>query len=101
MLAKTGEGLSAALNFSVPEAQLTERMLARAKAEGRADDRPETIRERLRVYREKTEPLVGFYRDRDLLVYGRRRRTGVRDRPPDRRGALAGAAGRSGSGRSA
>ncbi len=68
MLAKTGEGLSAALNFSVPEAQLTERMLARAKAEGRADDRPETIRERLRVYREKTEPLVGFYRDRDLLV---------------------------------
>ncbi len=68
MLAKTGEGLSAALNFSVPEAQLTERMLARAKAEGRADDRPETIRERLRIYREKTEPLVGFYRDRDLLV---------------------------------
>ena len=51
-----------------PRRQLTERMLARAKAEGRADDRPETIRERLRVYREKTEPLVGFYRDRGLLV---------------------------------
>ena len=43
-------------------------MLGRAQAEGRADDRPETIRERLRVYREKTEPLVGFYRDRDLLT---------------------------------
>jgi len=57
-----------ALNFSVPEAQLTERMLTRAQAEGRADDRPETIRERLRVYREKTEPLVGFYRGRDLLA---------------------------------
>ena len=42
-------------------------MLGRARAEERADDRPETIRERLRVYREKTEPLVGFYRDRDLL----------------------------------
>ncbi len=38
-------------------------MLGRARAEGRADDRPETIRERLRVYREKTEPLVGFYRE--------------------------------------
>jgi adenylate kinase len=68
MLARGGEALSAALNFAVPEAQLTERMLARAKAEGRADDRPETIRERLRVYREKTEPLVGFYRKRDLLA---------------------------------
>ena len=63
-----GDALSAVLNFSVPEAELTERMLGRARAEGRADDRPETIRERLRVYREKTEPLVGFYRDRDLLA---------------------------------
>ena len=68
MLSGNGDALSAVLNFSVPEAELTERMLGRAAAEGRADDRPETIRERLRVYREKTEPLVGFYRDRDLLV---------------------------------
>jgi adenylate kinase len=68
MLSGNGDALSVVLNFSVPEAQLVERMLGRAKAEGRADDRPETIRERLRVYREKTEPLVGFYRDRDLLA---------------------------------
>jgi adenylate kinase len=68
MLAGNGAALSAVLNFSVPERELTERMLERAKAEGRADDRPETIRERLRVYREKTEPLVGFYRDRRLLA---------------------------------
>jgi adenylate kinase len=68
MLSGNGDALSAVLNFSVPEAELTERMLGRAQAEGRADDRPETIRERLRVYREKTEPLVGFYRDRDLLA---------------------------------
>ena len=68
ILSGNGDALSAVLNFSVPEAELTERMLGRARAEGRADDRPETIRERLRVYREKTEPLVGFYRDRDLLA---------------------------------
>jgi adenylate kinase len=68
MLAGNGDALSAVLNFSVPERELTERMLERAKAEARADDRPETIRERLRVYREKTEPLVGFYRDRRLLA---------------------------------
>ena len=68
MLAERGDALSAVVNFTVPEAVLVERMLGRASAEGRSDDRPETIRERLRVYREKTEPLVGFYRDRDLIV---------------------------------
>jgi adenylate kinase len=68
LLSDGGEALSAAVNFGVPESALVERMLGRSKAEGRADDRPETIRERLRVYREKTEPLVGFYRDRGLLA---------------------------------
>lgn len=67
MLAESGDALSAVVNFSVPEATLVARMLGRAAAEGRSDDRPETFRERLRVYREKTEPLVGFYRKRDLV----------------------------------
>lgn len=68
MLSEVGESLSAAVNFEVPEAVLVERMLGRAGAEGRADDRPETIRERFRVYREKTEPLAGFYQERGLLA---------------------------------
>jgi len=68
MLGEAGESLSAAVNFGVPETALVERMLSRARAEGRADDRPETIRERLRVYREKTEPLAGFYAGRGLLA---------------------------------
>lgn len=34
----------------------------------REDDRPETILQRLSEYEEKTEPLLGFYRDRGLLV---------------------------------
>ncbi len=33
----------------------------------RPDDREEVIRERLRVYRESTEPLLGFYRQRGVL----------------------------------
>ena len=33
----------------------------------RADDNPDTVRERLQVYRRKTQPLVSFYRDRGLL----------------------------------
>jgi adenylate kinase len=68
LLAGNGDALSAVVNFSVPESVLVQRMLGRSQAEGRADDRPETIRERLRVYREKTEPLVGFYRQRDLVA---------------------------------
>jgi adenylate kinase len=68
LLAEGGDSLSAAVNFRVPDEELTRRMLGRAAEEGRADDRPETIRERLRIYREKTEPLVAFYRKRDLVA---------------------------------
>ena len=68
MLSGNGDGLSAVLNFSVPEPELVERMLQRARAEGREDDRPETIRERLRVYREKTEPLIGYYKKKNLVA---------------------------------
>jgi len=68
MLSGNGDALSAVLNFSVPEPELVERMLQRARAESREDDRAETIRERLRVYREKTEPLIGYYRKKDLVA---------------------------------
>jgi adenylate kinase len=68
MLSGNGDGLSAVLNFSVPEPELVERMLQRSRAEGREDDRPETIQERLRVYREKTEPLIGYYKKKDLVA---------------------------------
>lgn len=48
---------------SVPEDEL----IARSVARGRADDEEHVIRERQRVYREKTEPVVGFYEERGLL----------------------------------
>ena len=34
----------------------------------RADDVPETIRERLSVYHSQTEPLIDFYKEKGLLV---------------------------------
>jgi adenylate kinase len=43
----------------------------------RDDDEPETVRARLRVYHDETEPLVGYYAERGLL----RRVDG--SRPPD------------------
>ena len=33
----------------------------------RKDDKPETISERLRVYHRQTEPLIQFYKERDML----------------------------------
>jgi adenylate kinase len=68
LLAGNGQALSAVVNLSVPDAVVVDRLHGRALEEGRADDRPETILERLRVYQEKTEPLAGFYRARRLLT---------------------------------
>jgi adenylate kinase len=33
----------------------------------RDDDQPETIKERLNVYKEQTEPLIDYYQERDVL----------------------------------
>ncbi len=41
----------------------------------RVDDQPDTVRKRLQVYREQTEPVVAYYRERGLL------RTVDADRP--------------------
>jgi len=49
--------------LEVPEEELVERTLRR----GRADDSAEVVRHRLREYRNKTEPLIGYYRERHLL----------------------------------
>lgn len=55
--------LDAVVLIAVQEAELVRRALKR----GRADDREEIVRERLRVYREKTEPLIEHYRELGLL----------------------------------
>jgi adenylate kinase len=53
--------------LEVDEDELVRRLLARAEIEGRSDDNEETIRNRMRVYRSQTEPLVAYYRERGLL----------------------------------
>jgi adenylate kinase len=52
------------VNLEVPDEVLIERLLSR----GRDDDNESVIRHRLDVYREKTTPLINFYRDRQQLV---------------------------------
>lgn len=57
ILEHNGTALDAVLCFVVAEDTVVERMLAR----GRADDTEDVIRNRLRVYREETEPLLEHY----------------------------------------
>jgi adenylate kinase len=51
--------LDAAILIDVPDDLVVERIAGRGQ--GRADDNPETVRERLRVYHRETEPLVDHY----------------------------------------
>ena len=65
VLAEHGRELDHAVLVEVPDQVVAERI--RSRGQGRADDDPETVRERLRVYHEQTEPLVEYYDDRGLL----------------------------------
>jgi adenylate kinase len=58
---------NAVIYLDAPREELVRRILARAEVEGRADDNPETVTNRLRVFDEATRPLVDHYRDRGLL----------------------------------
>lgn len=49
------------MGLEVPEAELVDRMIKRGKDTGRADDNPETIKNRLKVYHEQTHPLREYY----------------------------------------
>jgi adenylate kinase len=63
MLAEKGTPLDVVLELQVPEEELFRRLAGR----GRADDKPEVIRQRLHAYRQQTEPLLKYYGNKDLL----------------------------------
>lgn len=63
-------GVGMVLNLEVPEEEVLRRISGRRKERGggeRADDRTEIAKERLRVYRAETAPLVDYYRKRGVL----------------------------------
>jgi adenylate kinase len=65
VLQDRGRALTAAVLVDVPDDVVVERISGRHQ--GRKDDRPETVRERLRVYHRETAPLVAYYDERGLL----------------------------------
>ncbi len=68
MLGSLGSRLERCVALAVDDAEIAERLLRRARLEGRSDDNAATIRKRLRVYREQTEPLLDHYRRRGALA---------------------------------
>src|SRR5262249_46805841 len=66
MLPKLGCRLERCVALAVDEDELVKRLLRRAELEVRSDDNETSIRTRMREYREKTEPLIAYYRSRGL-----------------------------------
>ena len=61
LLARIGQPLDIAIKLKVPSELIVDRIAGRAAAEGRKDDTPETVRERLRVYAEQTAPVAEHF----------------------------------------
>jgi len=64
MLKKRDLSLDAVLEFRVPE----EELVARLKGRGRADDTEDVIRNRFKVYRDETAPLLDYYSEALITV---------------------------------
>jgi adenylate kinase len=67
MLPKLGCELERCVALTVDEDELVKRLLRRAELEGRSDDNETSIRTRMREYKDKTEPLIAYYRGRGVL----------------------------------
>jgi adenylate kinase len=94
LLKETGDSLDRVISLDVPEAEIIKRLTGRRSCPGcqrvyhldfnpprragqcdecaaelvqRKDDQEETVKRRLKVYKEETAPLIQYYRDQDLL----------------------------------
>ncbi len=68
LLTRLHQPVEVALKLDVPNEVIVGRCEIRYQAEGRADDKPETVRERLRVYAEQTAPVADYYANQGKLV---------------------------------
>ena len=68
LLTRLKQPFDYAVQLDVPTELLVERIAGRAKAEGRADDSPESVRTRLKVYNDQTAPVIDYYRQHGQLT---------------------------------
>jgi adenylate kinase len=66
-LAQSGQRLNHILLLDVTEDELVRRMRARSQVEGRTDDAPEAIANRLQIYQRDTAPLIAHYAQRGIV----------------------------------
>lgn len=64
LLDEMGRPIQAVIHLEVDNEEIVQRLLDR----GRADDNEDTIRHRLRVFRERTRPLIDYYREQGKLA---------------------------------
>lgn len=65
ILKKKNKKLDAFIVLEVPEEELVDRILSRG--EGRSDDTPEKIKNRLDVYWKETQPVLNYYKKQDVV----------------------------------
>ena len=68
LLARIEQPAEEAVLIDIDAEQIVKRIARRAQKEGRTDDNEETVRNRLRVYAEQTEPVADFYEEQGLLT---------------------------------
>lgn len=69
MLADEGHKVDFVIALDVPEPELVDRLLHRAKVEGRADDTRKAITERMHEYHKLTEAVLDHYRKQGVPVH--------------------------------
>ena len=70
MFGETGTAFDVVFELQVDDDVAVQRLIGRAREEGRTDDTPEAIAKRLGLYHRETEPLVEYYRTRGANVVG-------------------------------
>jgi adenylate kinase len=68
LLSPSGRQVDFVVALEVPEEALIQRLLGRARKEGRPDDKRAAILERMREYRAQTAPVLAFYQDANGYV---------------------------------
>lgn len=68
LLKEVNGSVNFVLALDVPDDELMDRLLKRARLEGRKDDTEEVIANRLKVYHEQTRPLMDYYKSRGKLA---------------------------------
>lgn len=68
LLAEHDTSVTAVVALEVDSEELVRRLLQRSRDEGRFDDNEATIRKRMEVFRNETQPLLDYYRGQGKLV---------------------------------